>query len=237
MTRQPNWQLVANLGDVNPIDYGGQFVYIDLNGEYEPELEVLEVFDEDSDRPIWQVFRFILSKCTYINGILSDNKYHPDKSAWFAKSKAERAARPQDTTYLENVANSMDYPEEDMVRDLCGDNVIARAMAYKAIADYHGLDNFDSYPLQFTNMAEVEARYAELDKKPIGFDNPIYDYCLDHIKAMAPLSCGSLKGWMKEQLPGVDSGNVDRVAREFLTAAQAMAVVTVDDEGYVDLRR
>lgn len=31
-TRQPLWTRIANLGDVNPIEYGGFFVYVDRRG-------------------------------------------------------------------------------------------------------------------------------------------------------------------------------------------------------------
>lgn len=42
-TKQPRWKLVAQLGDVHPIDYGGYFVYRDTTGVYEEEAEVLMV--------------------------------------------------------------------------------------------------------------------------------------------------------------------------------------------------
>lgn len=41
MTNQPVWKLLANLGDVNPVDHGGLFVYQDLTGVYPEECEKL----------------------------------------------------------------------------------------------------------------------------------------------------------------------------------------------------
>ncbi len=43
---QPKWKLLANLGDANPIDYGGYFVYRDETGVYRDEAEKLISPDE-----------------------------------------------------------------------------------------------------------------------------------------------------------------------------------------------
>lgn len=159
---QPKWKLIANLGDRNPIDYGGYFVYIDETGVYDPEAELLEVTNEnDCEATEWSVYRFSLERCTLENGILSDNKYHKDHAAWFAKPERERAERPQDTTYLKNVADCMGMELEALQAMFCSDNPIERAHAYRCVGEYHGFENLDSYPLTFTDRAEVEARYAE----------------------------------------------------------------------------
>ena len=46
---QPVWSCIANLGDVNPIDYGGYFVYIDTTGVYPPEAELLIAPSDNDD--------------------------------------------------------------------------------------------------------------------------------------------------------------------------------------------
>ena len=43
---QPKWKLLANLGDANPIDYCGYFVYRDETGVYRDEAEKLISPDE-----------------------------------------------------------------------------------------------------------------------------------------------------------------------------------------------
>jgi hypothetical protein len=149
-TNQPNWKLVANLGDVNPIDYGGFFVFIDETGAYDPEAELL--VSPDSDEGEWQVYRFSLPKCTFINGILSDNKFHPGHPAWFANPGAEN---------LSGVAECCGDAVDSLITDLCSDNVSNRASAYRAIGQYHGFENLDSYPLTFKSRAEVEQRYND----------------------------------------------------------------------------
>jgi hypothetical protein len=55
MTNQPEWECVANLGDADPITYGGLLVYIDKTGVYPPEVEVIqeeenEDYDSDYDQ-------------------------------------------------------------------------------------------------------------------------------------------------------------------------------------------
>lgn len=52
MTNQPKWHCVANLGDVNPLEYGGAFVLIDATGVYPPELHV---WDEPTGEPAKEV--------------------------------------------------------------------------------------------------------------------------------------------------------------------------------------
>lgn len=146
-TGQPAWELVENLGDVNPIDYGGFFVYRDTTGQYPEEAEVLMEQGEDAhgDPTSWTVYRFPLDRCTYVDGILSDNAFHPEYEAWFGED-------------LDGVASYLDH---DSIRaDLCSEDPTRRAHAYRSIGEYHGWENFDSYPLTFTDRAEVEARYS-----------------------------------------------------------------------------
>ena len=162
MSNQPSWKLIANLGDASPVDYGGFFVYEDTTGVYPPEAELLISPDDDDAPEGWIVYRFILDQCTFENGILSDNKFHPELSAWFAKPEPERKDRPQDTTYLKNVADSIGSTEAELIKQLCSDNAIERAEAYRAIGEYHGFENLDSYPLTFHSRNKVEARYSEI---------------------------------------------------------------------------
>lgn len=169
-TQQPTWKLIVNLGDVNPIDYGGFFVYVDETGEYEPEAELLEVppdneaeYNRIPGRPMpaptpYRVYRFRLDRCTFINGVLSDNRFHTDLPAWFAKPEEKRADRPQDTTYLSNVADCMGADLDELRAMFCSDDPIERAQAWRMVGEYHGFENLDSYPLELTR-AEAVARY------------------------------------------------------------------------------
>jgi hypothetical protein len=153
---QPTWKLIAQLGDVNPTEYGGYFIYQDETGVYCEEGELLEI-DESSGKGT--VYRFILEKCTLTDGILSDNKFHPLHPAWFAKPESERSNRPQDNTYLKNVGDFCGKSVDVLTNLFCSEDAKQRAVAYREVGIYHGFNNLDSYPLQLTEN-EVKTRYA-----------------------------------------------------------------------------
>lgn len=157
---QPDWECIAQLGDNDPIDHGGYWILRDKTGVYPEEAELLVVPDDDDDGE-YIVYRFVLERCTFIDGVLSDNKFHPDHAAWWAGTEKERKARPQDTTYLKNIADFVGMELEELVADFCSEDAVKRAMAYRAVGDYHGFDNLDSYPLTLKRR-EVKKRYKEL---------------------------------------------------------------------------
>lgn len=186
---QPDWKFFDNLGDASPIDHGGLFVFTDATGVYAPEVEVLESvggddedeFNDDGElvkegNEKWEVHRFILEPCTYgrvVNGefqpldhyeddgILSDNKFHPGHAAWFAKPESERKERPQDSTYLKNVADFIGMDVWELIQNFIGEDLRSKALAWKAVADYHGIANLDDYPITFDSRKEIEARYTD----------------------------------------------------------------------------
>ncbi len=173
-TEQPVWKFIANLGDASPVDYGGYFIFKDETGVYTEEAELLESPDGD-DSPIgWEIYRFVLDKCTYgtidpvslefvpqtqvvPGGILSDNKFHPEHAAWWAG--APDRWNPEGR--LKSLAESCGYSEQDLIEMFCSDDPIERARAYREVGEYYGFDNLDSYPLRFHLREDVEARYAQ----------------------------------------------------------------------------
>lgn len=142
-------KLIANLGDVNPIEHGGFFVFVNKEtGDEDVEVLDLEFKRNPKNRKElitwWRIYQFSPNRCTYINSILSDNPDHPEIAAWFAKS-LEEAARNQDVGELR--------------ADLCSEDVVTRAGAYQVLIGYHGEHCFDEYPLTITDEEEVEKRY------------------------------------------------------------------------------
>ena len=135
MTNQPKFKCVANLGDATPWDYGGAFVLVDQTGVYTPELRI---FEEPTIGGKYEEHTLLLEKCTYINGVLSDNKYHPDKPAWFADS-------------IPDIARFIGVAELQILHQLCSSSVIERAWAYLAITQYHGHQDSPTY--HFHKMA------------------------------------------------------------------------------------
>jgi hypothetical protein len=149
-TNQPEWKFVSNLGDVNFIEYGGYFVYTDLTGVYDAEAEYLMVPGEEPkpDDPCNKIYRFKLDRCTYINGVLSDNRFHKEHPAWFAKD-------------ISSIARCSSLSVKALIHMLTSDNILERASAYQMIGEYHGLENMDNYPL-YLSVNELRKRYASI---------------------------------------------------------------------------
>lgn len=139
---QPIWKCVAQLGDVNPIEHGGHWVFTDTTGVCCPESEILS----DNGDGSFTVSRYLLEKCTYINGILSDNKFHPDKSAWFETAP---------------VASYIGMQESALIALFCSDNPIDLARAYEAVTSHYGVYELDQDPLTLT-YKEAQVRYKDL---------------------------------------------------------------------------
>lgn len=157
-TRQPNWELIANLGDTNPLDYGGYFIYRDTTGVYSEEGEKLFV-DENESGDVFTVHRFSLDRLklvqdektgvTYLAPLRYEASWpHPlsQYDEWFNKD-------------LNRVADFIGQTVIELREAFCSENPLDRAHAYQAIGDYHGYVNLDSYPLTFNSRTEVEERY------------------------------------------------------------------------------
>lgn len=203
-TNQPNWKFVENLGDASPIEHGGAFLYVDTTGVYPPEVEMLFApyeDPEDESKEAWEVRRFIIEPCTYVDGILSDNKYRPGHSAWFAKSY--NPDRTQDGPGgLESMSSSLGVSKKELVEMFLG-NLYERAQAWINVGQHYGFDNFDEYPLRFTKEA-VEERYSEeieeLTRRCRSGDNVTFSKCWAH----HPRG-GYIEGWASEVGSGLYS--------------------------------
>lgn len=152
---QPLWRFLANLGDVNPIEYGGVFVYYDMTGVYDPEVEILEAPEEDEDEDgdddrKWTAYRVLLEPCTFQDGFLSDNSFHPELEAWFGG--ADDLVAMSDGNGIAGVAL--------LVAMFTSDDPSTRACGYRVAWEHFGLHEFDQEPLTL-NRAEVEERYPD----------------------------------------------------------------------------
>lgn len=142
---QPEWECIANLGDVNPVEHGGKFVLVDKTGVYAPEMEVLD--REYNRRNSWRVWRFTMEPHTYVNGVLSDNPHHPGKPAWYADD-------------ITMVAEACGVDQEELIRNLCSADPRQRAEGYYCLFTCLSADDFDSYPLDL-DREEVKERYSD----------------------------------------------------------------------------
>jgi hypothetical protein len=151
MANQPKWKFVANLGDVNPLDHGGYLVYRDRTGLHPPEAVRIEprdhsgVPDRERDRS-WYVARFVLEPCTYQDGVLSDNPFHTDRPAWFAKD-------------LHAIGRLMgDDGPDGVIDDLCSEDPVQRALGYQAVGLYLGFQEFGDAEI-VKGRVEMRRRY------------------------------------------------------------------------------
>jgi hypothetical protein len=137
---QPQWKLIDNIGT----DDFPCLVYRDETGVYPEEMEFVEDHNDGEGFDGFMVYRLILERCTFTNGVLSDNPHRPNFPAWFA--------------------DDIEYGKpwgEDLIADLCSDDAIRRAWAYRALIDDHGAIEFDQYPLTLST-AEKEERYRDV---------------------------------------------------------------------------
>lgn len=144
---QPKWKVIGQIGDASPLDCGGFWILQDETGNYPEEAEVLFLDNDDDENTTYTVYRFILDKCTYTNGILSDNEFHPDHPAWFADK-------------IDSVADYADWRPEALIEAICSDDALLRAQAYQDLAGYFGYHEFDNYPLTLTTR-EAKQRYGK----------------------------------------------------------------------------
>lgn len=135
-TQQPTWKLVGRLGDVDPVAYGGGFVYEDTTGVYAPEIELIDPaedgqHDEMGDQAQCTISRFIIEP-------------DPTREWWYSE--------------LGDVASSCGRSRAEYERNLLETGIMERALVYQDLIGYFGAHEFDSYPLTMTE-AEAYARY------------------------------------------------------------------------------
>ena len=164
-TKQPVWKKIGTVGDVNPLDYDGGFIYEDETGVYPPELEYIQAQSEsnaDESGP-WEVYRWSLDRCETVT---ADGKTLLVPFGFSARMDLPHPITDYDEWFnsdLESAAASMSRNVDEFRADLCTENLNMRAAAYLDLALYHGFENFDSYPLTFASRKELEARYKSAD--------------------------------------------------------------------------
>lgn len=158
-TEQPKWKYSKNLGDVNAIDHGGLFLYVDETGAYPPELEKLDrtCAADDSNFEVSRVTLDRLKEVTTDEGTVYLVPFNydattyphplPQYEEWFVRD-------------LASVAATMDTDVNTLRANLCSDDPERLAEAYRNIYDHHGWANGDSYPLTL-NLDEVEDHYKQ----------------------------------------------------------------------------
>lgn len=176
-TKQPSWEFIGNLGDQDPLKYGGYFIYRDRTGVYHEKAELLEVDEEGEGHEVnnkYRIYRFTLDRLKLVNGHLVPLAYDPSwgqprmqKGAfeWMPDSDTSHKYEEWFHEHLDLVAAGFGATKEELEQAFTSADPVDRAFAYKAVGDYHGLENLDSDPLTDLSYGEVKARYrGELKK-------------------------------------------------------------------------
>lgn len=158
-TKQPKWSCIANLGDVNPLEYGAILVLVDRTNAYDPEMIVWHPSDED-EKKCGMLARFVLEPIHVIlnnDGTFTfgDNKSHPNNPAWWA-DKAKDIASFVGTTLPEFAAA------------ITSDDVTEVARAYDDIASYFGYHEFDddaAYTITLQDAKQACGKYLRQLKR------------------------------------------------------------------------
>lgn len=138
MSEQPKWKHVGGTGDVDPIAYGGGFVYVDETGVYAPEMtyfdpESDEEWHEHGENTPLRVHRVVLER-------------EPEKEWWWDK--------------LPEVASTCGSTVEEFQADARSEDPLVRARVYGDLIQHFGVEEFDSYP-NTTTEGEAYEQYKE----------------------------------------------------------------------------
>lgn len=152
LNAQPKWEFVGNLGDVNPLDYGGYFVYEDSTGVYEAEAALIQP-DENGDN--YTILRINLERYKIVDGHMVPIRYDP---SW---PRPIEHYQPWFHDKLREIAESNGISYEELVSGLTSPDALTLARAYHDLADYLGWVEFDSYPLTPLTRAQVQKKYRK----------------------------------------------------------------------------
>lgn len=87
----------------------------------------------------------------------ADRAFDPNPDAGDYEDFARQIEEDQ-RNYLASIAQVTEY--DNLIEALCSQSVHDRAWAYETIGGYHGLENFDSYPLTLTE-GELNERWSK----------------------------------------------------------------------------
>ncbi len=147
MTRQPEWEFVANLGDADPIEHGGYMIFVDKTGVYCAEAEY---WDPDERK----LYRIQLDRMDLVEG----------KLILFRIANRSLEDRPLPhplMAYVEWFDEHVHDPQQRQA--FCSSNPMQRAMAYRALYEVQGWENGDGYALTMS-AEEMTERWKEYIK-------------------------------------------------------------------------
>lgn len=126
--------LIANIGDENPLEYGGHLIYLVRDPDYTEYRSIY--FDEPQDGK-YVVFRWAVEK-----DVLKD-------LSWL------------DEENIRKLADVVDLTVDDLERESVDPDVKIRAGLYGDVGRYWGFENLDAYPEQYTEK-QMKRYFPEL---------------------------------------------------------------------------
>jgi hypothetical protein len=148
---------IANLGDVNYLVYGGRLVLAPTEDNPDPSVEVIDPPPEDEVAIGWHIYRFDLEPLKVVE---QDNTMYLVPAAW-DESWPHPLASYDEWFHkdLAAVASSTGMDVQKLREGFCSDNLVARAVSWCALGDYHGFNELDHYPLHLSEH-EAHERYG-----------------------------------------------------------------------------
>lgn len=136
MTVQPKWKLLTSTDRTA--------IYVDETGTYDPEMEVAEELDEESEERT--VYRFTLERLKLVEH--HDRKLYLVSERWRDEGWPHRIHQYEEwfVDSLDDVASSIGSTRKALVEALISAEPQHRAVAYEAIGGYHGFINLDHDP-------------------------------------------------------------------------------------------
>lgn len=148
---QPKWKYVGNIGDRNPFERGGFFVYEDTTGVYEAEAEIYDP-DEGTrariEMPQFKRYPEGLVAVSWIN-----NRYRGDEPP------EGRANDEWFFGWLDGVCSFCGIERAEFEDMLCSDDPMRRAFAYRALVYYFGVEDMGGDEEEITPF-EAHSRYG-----------------------------------------------------------------------------
>jgi hypothetical protein len=140
---QPKWKIIGGVGDINPLDFDGGFVYIDETGIYDPEI----VYFEPASDEQWEKFsnegkEDELPVLVYRVIIENDSS-----KEWWYKD-------------LDEIQSYAGWSKESLKQVIKERNPLHMAALYMDLIRYYGAEEFDSYPIKMT-VKEAEEKYKD----------------------------------------------------------------------------
>lgn len=179
VTQQPDWEFIANLGDMNPLEYGGYFIYKDKTGVYPERADViLPPSEHMTGETLNEIYRIEIERLKLVEGYLVPVRYRRDWNLTFPQPKSKRGGvlewRPEDIEnklhaqrfaawfqeHLESVSSSSGTTKEELEIAFTSENPLERFEAYRMIGEYYGWEELGGEPIRRTQK-EAEKRYAK----------------------------------------------------------------------------